>query len=95
MRQSHDLWHVVTGYGPDVGGEIALQAFTWGVTRMPSARMIAVLGSLRHARHDIGIIRRAIAAARRGRRARFLPTVRWEDHFERPLSDVQRELLAA
>lgn len=95
MRQSHDLWHVITGYGPDVGGEIALQAFTFGVTRMPSARLLALFGTLRYARHDPSIVRRAIVAARRGRRAKFLPTVRWEDHFARPLDDVRRDVLAA
>lgn len=94
-RQTHDLWHVVTGYGPDVAGEIALQAFTWGVTRMPSAWLLAVFGSIRYALHDPKILRLAVEGARRGRRARFLPTVRWEDHFERPLADVRRDLLAS
>src|SRR5581483_1426369 len=29
VRQTHDLWHVLTGYTPDVPGEILLQAFTY------------------------------------------------------------------
>ena len=28
MRQTHDIWHVLTGYATDVAGEVQLQAFT-------------------------------------------------------------------
>lgn len=55
----------------------------------------AFLGALRYARRERRIVRMTIDAARRGRRARFLPTVRWEDHFARPVEDVRREMLAA
>lgn len=27
LYETHDLWHVVTGFGPDVAGELGLQAF--------------------------------------------------------------------
>ena len=37
MRQTHDLWHVLTGYAPDVRGEVLLQAFTYGQTRAPGS----------------------------------------------------------
>ena len=36
LRQSHDLWHVLTGYSPDEPGEIALQAFTYAQIHAPS-----------------------------------------------------------
>jgi len=92
LRQSHDLWHVVTGYGPDVPGEVALQAFTYAVTHMPSARLIALTGVLRHALREPRIAGMALEGYRRGKRAAFLPTVRWEALLERPLGEVQSEL---
>lgn len=92
LRQSHDLWHVVTGYGPDVPGEVALQAFTYAVTRMPSARLIALTGVLRHVLREPRIAGMALEGYRRGKKAAFLPTVRWEAMLERPLGEVRGEL---
>src|SRR5258706_2970705 len=36
LRQSHDLWHVVTNCQTDPAGEIALQAFTYAQLKAPS-----------------------------------------------------------
>lgn len=93
-RQSHDLWHVVTGYGTDVRGELALQAFTWKATGMPASALIAFGGALRFAfsKGYRGLFLDVIDGARRGARSAFLPAVVWEDHFERPLADVRRDL---
>lgn len=94
MRQSHDLWHVVTGYDTDVSSELALQAFTWGVTGMPVSAIIACGGALRFGftRAHRGLFRAVVDGARRGSRAEFLPVVVWEDHFDRPLAEVRRDL---
>ena len=35
LRQSHDIWHVVTGFGTDKVGEIALKAFEVAQARRP------------------------------------------------------------
>lgn len=92
MRQVHDLWHVLTGYETDVEGEVALQAFTWAQTGMPSAGMVAIAASARFAASKPGIARGAIEGWKRGKRARFLAPIRLEDHFARRLSDVRRDL---
>lgn len=92
LRQVHDLWHVLTGYETDVEGEVALQAFTWAQTGMPSAAMLAIVAGARFWPSKPGIAARAVEGFRRGSRARFLPPLRIEDHFERPLEDVRREL---
>jgi ubiquinone biosynthesis protein Coq4 len=39
-----------------------------------------------------GVFRDVIRGARRGRKSAFLPAVYWEDHWERPLEDVRRDL---
>lgn len=91
MRQVHDLWHVLTGYRTDVPGEIALQAFTWAQTGMASAGLLALVGSARFGGRDPRIVPMAIDGYRRGKRARFLATIRLEDHFARDLDALRRE----
>ena len=92
MRQVHDVWHVLTGYPTDVGGEVALQAFTYAQTGMPSAAWI-VLGALLRwglARPQLG--RLAVEGYARGRRATFLAPLWLEEQWERPLAEVRAEL---
>lgn len=92
MRQTHDLWHVVTGYHTDVAGELALQAFTYGQTDMPPPLLVSVFGSMRFGIEDRRIFKMTFDGFRRGRRASFLPSVRWEDRWTHALADVRLEL---
>jgi ubiquinone biosynthesis protein COQ4 len=89
MRQTHDLWHVLTGYRPDVAGELALQGFTFAQLRMPTSLLISTLGTALRAPREA---RRVLDGYRRGRDAAFLPVIRFEEMWERPLDDVRREL---
>jgi len=89
VRQTHDVWHALTGYGPDVPGELSLQAFTYGQLGMPSAVMVATLGTLTRAPRSMRSVMRGY---RRGKAAKFLPVVRFESMWQRPLEEVRREL---
>jgi ubiquinone biosynthesis protein COQ4 len=91
MRQVHDLWHVLTGYGTDVEGEVALQAFTWGQTGMASAAVVTLAGGVRVAVTKPRIVLEALEGYRRGAKARFLPPIRIEDHFARELDELRAE----
>ena len=92
IRQTHDLWHVVTGYETDAASEIVLQAFTFAQLRAPSSAILAIAGTLYGLRARPTLPRDAIAAFRAGRVAERLPTFLWEDHWETPLATV-REML--
>jgi ubiquinone biosynthesis protein COQ4 len=92
LRQTHDLWHVATGYETDAASEIALQAFTFAQVRAPSSLILATVGTLRGAPQLPGLPRDVVAAFRAGRRVEKLAFFPWEDHWETPLSEV-RELL--
>jgi ubiquinone biosynthesis protein COQ4 len=92
MRQVHDLWHVLTGYGSDVSGEIALQAFTWAQTGAASAALVTLAASARFGVSDPKVLGLAVEGFVRGRRARFLAPLRIEDRFARPLDEVRRDL---
>ena len=92
IRQTHDLWHVVTGCNTDPAGEIALQAFTYAQLRAPSTLILALAGTLKGAREKRSLPREVLAAYRAGRHANKLATFPWEDHWATPLADVRRML---
>jgi ubiquinone biosynthesis protein COQ4 len=94
MRQTHDLWHVVTGCETDPEGEVALQAFTFAQVRSPGNAFLAVFGALRLVREErsAAIMRDVVALYRTGKRARHLPSFAWEDHWATPLSEVRAML---
>ncbi len=92
LRDSHDLWHVVTGYNRDLAGEAAILAFTLVQTRNPGIGLIVATVYWR-ARGDFAYARRLIRnALRRALRAAWLPGQDWEALLARPLVDVRREL---
>lgn len=89
MRQTHDIWHVVTGIGTDPIGELALKAFELAQTRRPLAAVITTGGVLRYLVKDpdeLGEVLRAISAGYRlGLAAAPFLAQRWEEHWERPV----------
>lgn len=92
LRQSHDVWHPVTGYGPSVRDELALQAFTWAQLGLPHAKLVVVGGLLRFGLGDRGLLGHVLEGYRRGKRARAFAPVHWESRWERPLAEVRAEL---
>lgn len=92
LRDTHDLWHVVTGYNRDLIGEASLLAFTAAQTRNPGIAAVVVMAYIRFGgenEHARPMIRTAFA---RGRRAGWLVAADWEALLERPLAEVRGEL---
>jgi len=89
MRQSHDIWHVITGYDTKVDDELALLAFSHGQSKMPGPALLAAVGALRFALQHPGVIGKVIDGFRRGKAARSMITARWEDLWTTPLSEVR------
>lgn len=90
LRDAHDLWHVVTGYGRDLVGEAALLAFSFAQTRNPGVGFIVAVAWLKAGR---GAARRLIVDGfRRGRRAAWLPAHDWEAALSLPLEAVRHQL---
>jgi ubiquinone biosynthesis protein COQ4 len=92
MRQTHDLWHVVTGHDTDPASEVALQAFTFAQVRAPSSAILAAMGTLRAFRQKPSIARDVVTSFKGGARANRLPSFPWEDHWTTPLHEVRRLL---
>jgi ubiquinone biosynthesis protein COQ4 len=92
LRDTHDLWHVVTGYGRDLVGEASLLAFTYAQTRNPGIGFIVAVAYLR-ARGEARWARRLLRDGySRGRRAAWLPGVEWESLLDQPLARVREQL---
>jgi ubiquinone biosynthesis protein COQ4 len=92
LRDTHDLWHVVTGYGRDLVGEASLLSFTYAQTRNLGIGFIVAVAYLR-ARGPFRPGRRLLRDGyRRGRRAAWLPGVEWEQLLDQPLARVREQL---
>ncbi len=92
MRQTHDLWHVVTGCDTDPAGEVALQAFTFAQVHAPGSAILTVVGTLRGMREKPGLVKDVVTLFRAGARANKLPSFAWEDHWATPLAEVRAML---
>ncbi len=93
LRDTHDLWHVVTGYQRDLFGEGALLAFSYAQTGNPGIAFIVVMAAIRRWREGhTDAVRLSWHAWRRGRRAASFVAADWEAMLELPLAEVRRRL---
>ncbi len=90
LRDMHDLWHIVTGYGRDLVGEASLLAFSFAQTRNPGVGFIVAVGWLKAGPTEAR--QRIVEGYQRGRSAAWLPAQDWEALLARPLEEVRREL---
>ncbi len=93
LRDQHDLWHAVSGYGRDVAGEACLLAFTYAQTKNRGIGFIAFMGALK-LRKTFGndIFASMNQAYKMGKSAAWLPAQMWEDLLELPVDEVRRKL---
>jgi len=93
LRDAHDLWHVVTGYGRDLIGESALLAFSYAQIRTRGLGVLALVGLYNLWRHGApGALSTISGGYRRGRRAAFLAAADWEALLAEPLDRVRDQL---
>ena len=91
VRDLHDVFHVLAGYGRDLRGEAAVLAFTTAQTRNPGIAYL-VLAILRRAgyRSELGrLVRRAFW---RGVRATWLIDQDWERLLAEPIDELRERL---
>jgi len=93
LRDMHDVWHVLTGYGRDEAGEAANLAFTFGQIGNYGIGLIVLAAAALGPRSDRFYWQRYLFRAwRRGRRARWLPAVRYEKLLALPLAEARARL---
>ena len=93
LRDTHDLWHTLTGYGRDELGEACLLAFTYAQTKNRGIFLIAIVGGfkLRQAMGP-GVFRALVRAYRDGRQAAWLPAIHFESLLSEAITDVRTQL---
>lgn len=91
MRDSHDLWHVTTGYGRDGLGELAQLALYYAQTRNRGIGFIVLIGARVAAREakGAGVWRAVREGYRLGKQASWLPAADWEALLDKPLTEVR------
>jgi ubiquinone biosynthesis protein COQ4 len=92
IRQTHDLWHVITGLSTEVPGEVALQAFTYAQLHQRFSRLIAIGGVLLFGLRHPAMFALTRRWYRAGRRVPFLLAEHWESQWQEPLSAVRERL---
>lgn len=96
LSQTHDIWHVVTGFGVSGIDEIGLQAFHLTQFPYPLATMLIANSLISHTLltpQELPKLTQAIAQGlEMGRAAKSLFAQRWEEAWEKPLSQWQTEL---
>lgn len=95
VYQTHDIWHIITGFSASPPGELALMAFYYKQFPLPTPILVLSAGLLNillsgakdgHARLE-GIS----LGWQLGRDARALFGVNWEEYWEVPVEEVRRE----
>lgn len=96
LRQTHDIWHMVTGFGTDGAGELGLQAFSLAQTHRPLSVAIMAGGILStllkspdHLTDIMNILGRGYSM---GVKAKPFLAQKWEEHWEKSLSEWRAEL---
>jgi ubiquinone biosynthesis protein Coq4 len=95
IRQTHDIWHVLTGYGPEEFGEVGIQGFYAAQFANGQAAIIAAAAILKSVlRGRFGELAKHLDAFCEGyvagKRAESLLAVKWEELWGEKLEAVQR-----
>jgi ubiquinone biosynthesis protein COQ4 len=96
-NKTHDIWHVVTEFDTSTEGEIALNNFYLAQRPVPDYALINIAGILSSLKSgnplDIDKMTQAISNGyQRGKQAKSLVGVKWEDIWHRSLSEIRKEL---
>ncbi|TWH54878.1 Coq4 family protein [Dulcicalothrix desertica] len=96
LGQTHDIWHLITGYGTTIIDEIALQAFHIAQFPYPCATVYLANFLLAFTLWNPEMLVQTINAIeeglRMGKNAKSLFAQRWEDNWEKSISQWRAEL---
>lgn len=96
ISQTHDLWHIVTGFDTSFIDEIGLQAFYLSQFAYPVGTMLVgnslMSLTLREPEHLPQLIEAIAQGLQMGKTAKSLFAQKWEEGWEKPLTQWQAEL---
>ena len=92
MANSHDLFHVLSGYDRTILGEVGVDAFTAGqIPLLPLKLLLAYLFLLKPS-EPVGWVRFVWRSYRHGKQTPPLMCVDYEDLLPKPLAQVRNEI---
>jgi ubiquinone biosynthesis protein COQ4 len=92
MANSHDLFHVITGYDRNVTGEVGVIAYTAGQIPLLPLRLLLPYFVVLKPSQPIRWARFVREAYRHGRSSPSLACVDYEDLLPRPISEARRRI---
>lgn len=93
LRDMHDLFHVLTGYGREGLGEACVLSFTWSQNGNNGTIFMAYMAGLQiQKRVNLPAIQCVSIARKEGKRAVRLSDQRFSDLLQSPLKDVRNQL---
>lgn len=98
LRDSHDLQHVLTGYGRNTLGELSVLAFSYAHTRNPGIGFLVITGMFKFRKEmpkGIPVFRAVWEAYRNGVKSAWLPAADWEALLKLPMAEARRVLSIA
>jgi ubiquinone biosynthesis protein COQ4 len=95
LRQTHDVWHIITGFSTDLAGEVGLQAFTLAQMRSPLA-VAVIAASITYTLKSSGSLSLIVESMQQGwQMGENSPPFfaqKWEENWEKPLSEWRADL---
>jgi ubiquinone biosynthesis protein Coq4 len=96
VYQTHDFWHVLTGYSVGLEDEMALQAFGVGQYKQPISLTIIAGGIIhilqKHPERTFELMTAITEGYERGLKAKLLLDVNIFEYLDRPLEEVRDRL---
>lgn len=95
MRQTHDIWHTVSGYGLTVFGGLGLAGFQFANNRDPLAAILMageILSNITMHRDLNTVLLIFQEGYEAGCQAKPFLAQKWEEAWEKPLADWRAEL---
>ena len=94
LYQTHDLWHIVTGFRADPTGELGLQAFYLAQTHLPLPMILIAAGLLNAVLFQpsdaIPRIEAIVKGWNMGKVSEQIFGFPWATHWSTPLKDVRK-----
>ena len=96
IRQTHDIWHVITGFDTHPLGEIAIKAVELAQTHRPMAAAICAGGVFRYMvkqpEEFADCLESIVAGYHMGLQSKPLLAMKWEELWDRKVEDLRERL---
>ena len=96
IRQTHDIWHVITGFDTHPLGEIAIKAVELAQTHRPMAAAICAGGVFRYMvkqpEEFADCLESIVAGYHMGLQSKPLLAMKWEELWDRNVEDLRERL---